>query len=258
MNRLQPRLQPCLQPLFGLILPVLALSTAVSGCASLGSTPFGAQDPETKIENASGYVSEFPEVSLNEIAQSVTQDVFKAGDIADVSVYNVEALTQTYVVDRGGQISFPLIGVVQVAGLSTTQLQQTLTQRYAATYLQQPSINVKREAQDLGRVVVDGAVNKPGVFDIDDIITLSEAVALAEGLDAQDTNGSRIFIVRTINNERKVREVDIRDVRKLGSADPQIIPGDIIFVQDSPGRVAFREFLRTVPLLNTAAILATR
>jgi len=119
-------------------------------------------------------------------------------------------------------------------------------------------VNVKLEAQDLGRVVVDGAVNKPGVFEIDDIINLSEAIALAAGLDNEDTNGSSIFIVRSINGERKVREVNLREIRKLGAADPQIIPNDVIFVQDSTGRILFREFLRTVPLLNTAVIYSTR
>jgi len=188
----------------------------------------------------------------------VTKDIFKSGDIADVQVYNVEALTNTYVVDRGGDINFPLIGSLKVAGLTTTQLQQTLTQRYGADYLRAPSINVKLEAQDLGRVVVDGAVNTPGVFEINDIITLSEAIALAQGLDDQTTNGSRVYIVRNIEGTRRVKEVDMRQVRQLGAADPQIIPSDVIFVEDSVGRIAFREFLRTVPLLNTAIIYGTR
>ena len=239
-------------------LSLILCAGLLSACASFEAlSPIGG-NKTSPIEQSEAYVTEFPEVSLNQIAQNVTKDIFKSGDIADVQVYNVEALTNTYVVDRGGDINFPLIGSLKVAGLTTTQLQQTLTQRYGADYLRAPSINVKLEAQDLGRVVVDGAVNTPGVFEINDIITLSEAIALAQGLDDQTTNGSRVYIVRNIEGTRRVKEVDMRQVRQLGAADPQIIPSDVIFVEDSVGRIAFREFLRTVPLLNTAIIYGRR
>lgn len=203
-------------------------------------------------------VETFPEVDINTIARSMTRDVFKIGDNAEIEVYDVESLSSTYVVDRAGNITFPLIGTIKVAGLNTTELQQRLTQRYGQDYLRNPSINVKIETQALGRVVVDGAVNKPVVFEVDEIISLSEAIAQAEGLDQNSTTGKSVFIVRNINGERKVREVNLQDVRRFGAEDPRIIPNDVIFVQDSAGRVAFREFLKTVPLLNTAVIFATR
>ncbi|WP_371396504.1 polysaccharide biosynthesis/export family protein [Fretibacter rubidus] len=203
-------------------------------------------------------VEAFPEVDINTIARSVTRDVFKIGDSAEIEVYDVDSLSSTYIVDRAGNITFPLIGTIQVAGLNTTELQQRLTQRYGQEYLRNPSINVKIESQPLGRVVVDGAVNKPIVFEVSEIISLSEAIAQAEGLDQTSTTGNSVFIVRSINGERKVREVNLKDIRRFGAEDPQIIPNDVIFVQDSAGRVAFREFLRTVPLLNTAVIFASR
>lgn len=255
------------KPLFGQglcsALAITWLSLSLAGCASTdGASRFspgaiaGAQT--TDISNAQGYVNAFPEMDINTVALSNARDVFKIGDTADISVYDVDSLTNSYIVDRSGNVSFPLIGTVKVAGLNTTELQQILTQRYGAQYLRSPSINVKLEAQTLGRVVVDGAVTSPKVFEVDDIVTLSEAIAQAGGLDENATNGSSVFIVRDIGGERKVREVNLRDIRRLGAPDPQIIPGDVIFVQDSAGRVAFREFLRTVPLLNTAVIYATR
>jgi len=210
------------------------------------------------FRNSDSYVQSFDVVSVGELARNTNKDTFKVGDIADVSVYNVEALSNTYVVDGSGNISFPLIGVVQVAGLTTSSLQKTLTLRYGSEYLREPGINVKLESKDLGRIVVDGAVRTPGVFEVKDVIRLTEAIALAEGLDSETTTGSQVYIARTINGERKVTEVDLRSVRKFAAIDPQIIPNDVIFVQDSRGRVVFRDFLKTVPLLNTATLLAIR
>lgn len=225
----------------------------ITGCASVETArdSLGKND----ISSISGYVTEFPEVSVNQIAGSTPEDVFKIGDTAEIDVYGVDSLSNTYVIDRNGNISFPLIGTIQVANMSTVELQQALTQRYGERYLQSPSINVKIDAKDLGRFVVDGAVNKPGVFDINRIVKLTEAIALAQGL-SEDTNGSKVFIIRSIAGERKILQADMRAIRKIGANDPQIIPNDVVFIEDSAGRVAFREFLQTVPLLNTAILFS--
>jgi len=237
----------------------ICLALALGGCASVGNLSLNsAEKTQETIRSSEGYVESFSNVNANTIAQNLNKSTFKIGDVADVSVYNVEALSNTYVVDGFGNISFPLIGSVKVEGLSTTQLQQTLTDRYGSKYLREPGINVKLETTDLGRIVVDGSVNSPGVFEIKEIIRLTEAIALAEGLDNIETNGSVVYIARNINGERKVTEVDLRSIRKFAIADPQIIPNDVVFVQDNAGRIVFREFLRTVPLLNTVAIFATR
>lgn len=230
----------------------------MSSCASIEQTSSYFTPNGNTLDGNNNIVETFPNVDINQIALSSTNNIFKAGDIADVSVYNVEALSNTYVVDLAGKISFPLIGEVHIAGNTTTQVQEILTEKYGAQYLKNPGINVKLESKELGRIVVDGAVNKPGVFEVKDIIRLSEAIALAEGLDNIDTNGSKTFIVRNIEGQRKIKEVDLRSIRKLGAIDPQIIPNDVIFVQDTTGRVLFREFLRTIPLLNTAIIYSQR
>ena len=244
---------------FKTIIIIIIITLGIGGCSSVGNSSINSSgNAKETIRSSDSYVEAFSEVNINTIAQNANNDTFKIGDVADVSVYNVEALSNTYVVDGFGNISFPLIGTIKVAGLSTTQLQQTLTDRYGLKYLREPGINVKLETADLGRIVVDGSVNNPGVFEIKDIIRLTEAIALAEGLDNIETNGSVVYIARNINGERKVTEVDLRSIRKFAIADPQIIPNDVVFVQDSAGRIAFREFLKTVPLLNTAVIFATR
>jgi len=243
----------------------LAALIVLTACATANSGVVGSDDgtnflgqSKTNIQDVEGYVSEFPDVGIDQVSRNVSKDIFNIGDTADISVYNVESLTNTYIVDRNGNIVFPLIGEVRVAGLSTVDLQAKLVEKYGARYLRNPGINVKREATELGRIVVDGAVNKPGVFEVNDIIKLSEAIALAEGLNGEDTNGSSVYIIRNVNGDRKVREVDLRNIRRLGADDPQLIPDDVVFVQDSAGRIVFREFLRTVPLLNTATLLAIR
>jgi len=243
----------------------LSLAFLFSACSSMPKglpktyNSLGAEVGDKASLGQNMFVDEFPPTSGNDIINVAYNDVFKVGDSADVKVYNVENLTALYVVDRAGNIVFPLIGTVKVAGTNTMELQETLTRLYGEKYLQTPGISVKLEALDieLGKIVVDGAVNKPGVFELENIIRLSEAIALSEGLTA-DASRSKIYIVRTINGQRRVRIIDLDKVRQLGAEDPEIIPGDIIFVNESRNRVIFREFLRTVPIINSVLIYGTR
>jgi len=229
---------------------------ALSACATLAPA-FGGNHGDDAIGEAANYVDSFPQINISELARNSAVDVIKVGDTAEVTIYNVEDLSGNYIVDRTGNISMPLIGPVQAEGRSVFELQEALTRRYGADYLQNPNINVKLDAKKLGKVIVDGAVNKPGVFEVDRVIRLSEAIALAEGI-GEDTTGKSVYIVRNVGGTAKVKEVNLRNIRNLSAPDPEISPDDVIFVNDSAGRVIFREFLRTVPLLNTAIIYGTR
>lgn len=201
------------------------------------------------------FVKEFPEVTISDVSKNSFIRKFRSGDSAEIEVYNVEALSSTYIVDSMGNVAFPLIGQIRVEGLTSLELRDTLTERYGQKYLQSPNIIVRLEGGDLGSIVVDGAVKKPGVFEIDRIMRLSEVIALAEGIN-EDADRDEVYVVRKINNERLILKVNYNDIRKKAGNDPAIIPNDAIFVQDSTGRVLFREFVRTIPLLNTLIILS--
>ena len=236
--------------------------TLATGCSTLTNptTNRTSLSDSKQIQTAKSYdvfVDEFPEVEARYLLNYAHQDVFKIGDTATISVFNVDSLSGDHIVDRAGEIAFPLIGKIKVAGLNTLELQAQLVQEYGIKYLQNPSISVKLDAQKLGRIVVDGAVDSPGVFDVYKAVSLSEAIALAGGLTI-DANKKAVFLVREYGGERKVKSVNIDDIRKLGAPDPKIYPNDIVFVQESGGRIALREILRTIPLINTAFILATR
>ena len=236
------------------IVSALSVSVLMASCASTSSTLTADQKAATEAN----FVADFPEVSIADLSvRPEAGDTLKAGDTASVRIFNVEELSGDFVVDRQGGINFPLIGRQQVAGLSAIEVQELLVTRYGASYLRNPSIVVEVDAKMLGKFVVDGAVEKPGVFELFDIIHLTQAIALAEGVN-EDANRKEIYIIRDIEGQRRVKKVNLSDIRQTAAADPQIIPNDVVFVQDARGRILFREFLKTVPLLNTAAIIAIR
>ncbi len=195
--------------------------------------------------------------SISHLSRFTQEDVFKIGDIAEVTVHGFEDFSGTYVVDRTGKIHFIHIGELQVEGTNITDLQASLRQSYGRCCLQNPSVSIKKESQKLGTIVVDGAVKEPGAFELLQVIKLSQAVALAGGATI-DSNREQVIIAREINNERKIMTVNLRDVQTRGANDPLIYPNDVIFVQDNQGRIMFNDFIRTVPILSAVLYGVTR
>lgn len=239
----------------------LSVSVLLVSCASLPGDSFG-QSADLKASKQAAadanIVADFPQVNIADLAvRPAAGDTLKAGDTASVRIFGIEELSGDFVVDRQGGINFPLIGRQSVAGLSAIELQELLVTRYGASYLRNPSIVVEVDAKMLGKFVVDGAVEKPGVFELFDIINLSQAIAMAQGV-TDDANRKEIYIIRDIDGQRRVKMVNLKDIRQTAAADPQIIPNDVVFVQDSRGRILFKEFLKTVPLINTGIIFARR
>jgi len=230
---------------------LVAVTFSLASCASISGSE------SNLLVDGEIYTQDFPEVSENTLAINSEQDRFRVGDTADIFVFNVESITNTYPVDRAGNINFPLIGTQKVAGLTTLDLQQELIAAYGENYLQNPSITVKRETNELGNMVVDGAVSKPGVFELYKPVRLSEAVALAGGL-SDVANSKEIYIVREIEGKKKVKTVNLKNIRQFGAPDPQIYPEDIVYIPDSANKSAYNEFLRALPILSTFSILAIR
>lgn len=195
--------------------------------------------------------------NLATYTKSKPNDFFKVGDTAEVTVHGFEEFSGNFSVDRAGELYFAHIGAIDVVGLTVADLQQQLRQRYEACCLKDPSVSVKKESQTLGRIVVDGAVTKPGSFDLAEPIKLSEAIALAGGI-GREADRERVILSRVIEDQRRVMVVDIGDIQLRGAVDPVVYPEDVIFVEDSSGYLVFESFVKTLPLLSALIFAGTR
>ena len=183
--------------------------------------------------------------------------LYKQGDIADVTIFNEAGLSGKYVVDSQGNATFPYIGSVQIAGLTNIQLQTRLMQLYGADFFQNPNILVNMEAKGLGKVIIDGAVKTPGVIELSNAISLTEAIARVGGI-TQEGDSDKVFVVRQNGTTRTPFRVDLDAVRLAQAPDPVLIPSDVIFVQKEGDKFDYDDILRAIPVLNFALLAATR
>lgn len=104
-------------------------------------------------------------------------------DILEITVFNKEAITRKTEIRDGGMISFPLIGNIQIAGLTVPELQILLTQKLSE-YIVEPKIDIQIIEYGSKKVVVLGEVGKPGVIFLRGKTTILETVAMVGGLTA--------------------------------------------------------------------------
>ena len=124
------------------------------------------------------------------VANSAAED-YRIGpqDLLEISVFEAPELNRAVRVSASGEISLPLLGVVQAAGLTPKALEFVLQELLRRSYMKDPHVSVFMKEMQSHPVSVFGAVKKPGVFQIDGPKSLVEILSMAEGLaeDAGDT-----------------------------------------------------------------------
>lgn len=169
-------------------------------------------------------------------------------DKLGIKVFKMDDLSGDYDVDLAGNISLPLIGEMKAANLTTAQLDEELTQKLGAKYLEHPDVSVAIKASTAHVVTVDGAVKEGGSFPVGGPISLIQAVAMAKGTD-EDANPRRVAVFRTIGGQRQAAAFDLTSIRRGQSPDPPIYPGDIIVVDGGSVKSKTKQILQAIPLL---------
>src|SRR5690606_15190952 len=169
-----------------------------------------------------------------------------AQDLLQITVFGLKDFDREVRVNSNGQISLPLVGVVKAGGVTIPELERSIEEKLKDGFLQDPQVSVFVKEFTSQRVTLEGALKKPGVYPITGRTTLLQAIAMAEGLDdLADLQGVVIF--RTVKGRRMGAVFDIAKVRTGVVEDPQIYGDDLIVVEKSGSKSAYREFIQSAP-----------
>jgi protein involved in polysaccharide export with SLBB domain len=155
-----------------------------------------------------------------------------SGDVLAIKVLHEEDLTGSYVVSPDGAIAFPLVGLLPVRGRSLPEVHNALEGRLNS-YIRYPVITVSLEKSNSRKIFVYGEVKSPGEYDLEDRLTVVQAIARAGGL-ARGASESKVKILRPSGDASgyRVIPVDLRNVLARGEGDPALEPNDIILVRE--------------------------
>lgn len=232
-----------------------ALATALAaltlaGCAGVGlrvgdapaegSVPASpppraaAPSPAPRTE-ASSKEEEAIQAALRLVASKRAAYSISAADLLEIKVYQEQDLERTARVSPEGSITMPLIGEVQLAGLSVAQAEKAIHQKLKR-YIVDPHVSVFIREYGNKQVYVLGEVAKPGSYPLptEAPLTVLEAVTLAGGF-TQYAAANRTRVIRSREGENQTFVVEVAAITKRGekSKDIRLEPNDVIFVPES-------------------------
>jgi polysaccharide export outer membrane protein len=159
-----------------------------------------------------------------------------AGDAIRVQVFQNPDLTIEARVSENGAINYPLIGAVQLGGLSIAAAEKKIADALrTGGFVQKPQVNIVLVLVRGNQVSVLGQVNRPGRFPLETFNTkVSDMLAAAGGATQV---GDDVAIVTGIRDGKPFRkEIDIATLFLGGSRADDIIVagGDSIYVHRMP------------------------
>ena len=144
----------------------------------------------------------------------------QGGDKIRVTVFGEDKLTGEYEIDPGGFVSLPLAGTVRAAGLTKSDLEKELSQKFRNEYLRNPKVTV--DIANFRPFYVLGEVEKPGEYPFKSGMNVMSAIAVAGG-NTYRASKSQVLIQRA--GEQGLRQYP------MTSTIP-VQPGDLIRVPE--------------------------
>jgi polysaccharide export outer membrane protein len=159
-----------------------------------------------------------PAAPAAEVAPAAVADYqVGPGDVLEVTVYGNEDLSRLPTVQTNGAVTLPLLGEVQVAGLTVAEVQRKVTSLLEKDYLVRPQVVVKVREYQSQFVSVVGEVNSPGRKPLRGRTRLFDALIEAGGF--KTTASGEVTVTRsdgTFDGGSRVLRVRIS-----GAATPQ-------------------------------------
>jgi polysaccharide export outer membrane protein len=159
-----------------------------------------------------------------------------------------------YQVDQNGNIEFPQMGTLHVAGMSRSILSEYIkTELVNRGLLKDPVVTV----QFLNlKVSVIGEVNRPGTFEVNsDRISLFDALSRAGDLTIYGKRDN-VRVIREEGGQRVIATLDLRSKEVLDSPYYYLKQNDVVYVEPNKARAGQREINQNRSIGTFASIVS--
>lgn len=202
------------------------------------------------------YFQDEPISSSGESSMVNTDIKYKSNDLVTITVsgdpdavkpFNLQAISydisqldvqgsprlQTYLIDRDGNIEFPVLGTIKLAGLTRTEA-TALIKGDLLDYVKAPIVNIRLINFTF---TVLGAVNNPGAFTIEDEkISVLEAIGHAGDLSIFGKR-ENVFLIREENGVKRFTKFDLTSINIVNSPNYYLRQDDVIYVEPNQALV---------------------
>lgn len=167
------------------------------------------------------------------------------GDVIRINVYDHPDLVTEARISESGTISFPLLGEIKIGGDTTNKAEARIAAALSRRGLvKEPQINITVEQYKSQQISVLGQVNRPGRYPIEGPATVTDLLAMAQGINAAGSD--TVILVHRGGGKTARRPVDtVALFEGHGDGkDPTVGNGDIIYVPRAPKFYIYGEVQR--------------
>jgi polysaccharide export outer membrane protein len=194
------------------------------------------------------------------VAPPLESYVVGAPDVLEVNILPEPEILREVRVRPDGQISIDLIGDVQAAGRTPTEIARAIEQEIIR-YKRDAAVNVTVVDSPSQFVTVYGEVARPGIFPLASETRVSEAIGRVGGT-RPFASLNNVRVIRTFGDETEVIEIRLADIQK-GDLSSNIVinEGDLIVVPPTAlARVGYALqmlFFPFQPIVSTLSAVGT-
>lgn len=160
------------------------------------------------------------------------QEIYRIepGDLLEIIVFGEEELSRTVMVMHNGNISFPLIGEVKIAGLTLKEAESLLAEKLKA-YFTHPFISIILKSPTSPHVSVFGEVLRPGAIPYQRGLRITDYIALAGGA-TPDANLKNVMVVKFLEEKPVSMKINVDEIIKKGLNEKnlELKSGDWIYI----------------------------
>lgn len=153
-------------------------------------------------------------------------------DLIEIEAYNVEELKKTVRVNSQGEIALPLVGILNIKGLTTSEAEQLIAKRLEK-YVEETVVTVFVKEYKSQRISVVGAVKNPQVFSVTGQRYLIEMLMMAGGIEKEA--GNICYVIRPTlrsnpNSRSETIVIDLDELLINGnfSLNIPVFAGDVV------------------------------
>jgi len=211
-------------------LPSSSSSNKPGGGAS--ATETGSASTKTEAEAGDPPAGDVPQDSQQSPSKAKVKvkEPYIVG-IADslmISVWKEPDFSGPVVVRPDGIITVPVVGDIHVAGLTTLQVQDLLTEKLKAV-VTEPQVTVVVRDIKSRKVYLVGKVSRPGAVLLGGHETVLQIIAEAGG-PAQFSKPEKMYVLRMLNGHEKRIPFNYKKVLAGVAPDLQLEVGDVVVV----------------------------
>jgi len=227
------------------ILTVVFLAAILFSCGNTSKLVYFNNTDQNSFPGSAGALE--PVIQKNDLLSITVSSlnpeasaIFNAPNISASGIYTTTAIGNSspagYLVNQDGKISFPMLGELQVTGMTKSKLSEHLTRQLTEKkLLVDPIVNIRFLNF---RVSVLGEVSRPGVYSVpNEKLTLLEALGLAGDITIYGKKDNVLVIREGNDGQKTLKRLDLNSTEVLNSPYYYLRSNDVVYVEPSQNRV---------------------